>query len=68
MASLVASLVAQMGKNLPAVQETWVRFLGGEDPLQKEMATRSNILTWRIPWTEEPGIYSPWSRKESDNQ
>ena len=55
MASLVASLVAQMGKNLPAVQETWVRFLGGEDPLQKEMATRSNILTWRIPWTEESG-------------
>ena len=67
MASLVASLVAQMGKNLPAVQETWVRFLGGEDPLQKEMATHSSILAWRIPWTEQPsGLYSPWSRKESD--
>ena len=55
MASLVASLVAQTEKNLPAVQKTWVLFLGGEDPLQKEMATHSNILTWRIPWTEESG-------------
>ena len=50
-----ASLVAQMVKNLPAVQETWVRFLGWEDPLEKGMATHSSILTWRIPWTEEPG-------------
>ena len=50
-----ASLVAQMVKNLPAVQETWVRFLGWEDPLHKEMATHSSILTWRIPSSEEPG-------------
>ena len=50
-----ASLVAQMVKNLPAVQETWVQFLGQEDPLEKGMATHSSILTWRIPWTEEPG-------------
>ena len=50
-----ASLVAQMVKNPPAVQETWVRYLGWEDPLEKEMATHSSILAWRIPWTEEPG-------------
>ena len=49
------SLVAQMVKNLPAMQETWVRSLGREDPLEKEMATHSSILAWRIPWTEEPG-------------
>ena len=40
---------------LPAVQETWVRSLGQEDPLEKGMATHSSVLTWRIPWTEEPG-------------
>ena len=50
-----ASLVAQRVKHLPAVQETGVRFLGQEDPLEKEMATHSRILAWRIPWTEEPG-------------
>ena len=44
-----------MVKNLPAMQETWVRFLGWEDPLEKEMATHSSILARRIPWTEEPG-------------
>ena len=49
------SLVAQMVKNLPAVQETWVLSRGQEDPLEKEMATHSSILAWRIPWTEEPG-------------
>ena len=42
-------------KNLPAMQETQVRSLGQEDPLEKEMATHSSILAWRIPWTEEPG-------------
>ena len=52
---LLGTLVAQMVKNLPAVQETWVRSLGWEDPLEKEMATHSRILAWRIPWTEEPG-------------
>ena len=50
-----ASLVAQSVKNLPAVQETWVRSLGQEEPLEKEMATYSSILAWKIPWTEEPG-------------
>ena len=50
-----ASLVAQLVKNLPAVQETQVWFLGREDPLEKEMATHSGILAWRISWTEEPG-------------
>ena len=50
-----ASLVAQRGKHLPAMQETWVRFLGQEDPLEKEMATHSSILAWRIPGTGEPG-------------
>ena len=42
-------------KNLPAMQENWVRSLGWEDPLEKEMATHASILAWRIPWTEEPG-------------
>ena len=44
-----------MVKNLPARQETWVPSLGGEDPLEKGMATHSSILAWKIPWTEEPG-------------
>ena len=48
-------LVGQMVKNPPARQETWVAFLGQVDPLEKEMATHSSILAWRIPWTEEPG-------------
>ena len=50
-----ASLVSQAAKNLPAVQEIWVRSLGGEDPLEKGMATHSSILAWEILWTEEPG-------------
>ena len=49
------SLVAQMVKRLPAMRETWVRSLGGEDPLEKEMATHSSFLAWKIPWREEPG-------------
>ena len=48
-------LVAQMVKNPAVMQETWVRSLGWEDPLEKGMAIHSNILAWRIPWTEEPG-------------
>ena len=44
-----------MVKNPPAMQEVWVRSLGREDPLEKEIATHSSILAWRIPWTEEPG-------------
>ena len=54
-----ASLVAQLVKNLPAMWETWVRSPGGEDPLEKEMATRSSTLAWRIPWMEE------WNRLQS---
>ena len=50
-----AALVAQMVNNLPAVQETQVHSLGQEDPLEKEMATQSSILAWRIPWTKELG-------------
>ena len=42
-------------KNLPSMQETWIWFLGQEDPLEKEMATHSSIFAWRIPWTEDPG-------------
>ena len=49
-----ASPVVQLVKNLPAMQETRVQSLGWEDPLEKEMATHSNILAWKIPWTEEP--------------
>ena len=49
----MASLVAQSVNNLPAMQETWVRFLDPEDPLEKEMATHSSILAWRIPGTGE---------------
>ena len=48
-------MVAQMVKCLPTMQETWVRSLGWEDPLEKEMATHSSTLAWRIPWTEDPG-------------
>ena len=50
-----SSQIALMVKNPPAMQETWVRSLGWEDPLEKGMATHSSILAWRIPWTEEPG-------------
>ena len=49
------SLVAWLVKNLPAVQETWVQSLGWEDPLEKQMATHSSILAWKISWTEKPG-------------
>ena len=56
--------MAQTVKNLPAVQETWVRFLGREDPLEKAVATHSSILAWRIPWTEEPdGLQSMGSQR-----
>ena len=53
----VVSLVAQMVKNPPAMQETWIRSLDWEDPLEKGMTTHSSILAWRIPWMEEPGSY-----------
>ena len=51
----MSSLVAQMVKSLPAMRETWVQSLGQKDPLEKEVAIHSSILTWKIPWTEEPG-------------
>ena len=62
----VTSLVAQMVKRLPTMWETWVQSLGREDLLEKEMATHSSILAWKIPWMEEPVGYSPWGHKESD--
>ena len=55
-----------MVKNPSAMQETQVLSLGWEDPLEKGMATLSSTLAWGIPWTEEPGGYSPWGCKESD--
>ena len=55
LAAFPGNLVAQTVKNLPSVQETWVQFLAQEDPLEKEMATQSNNLAWRIPRTEELG-------------
>ena len=51
----IISLVAQMVKHLPTMQETQVQSLGREDPLEKEMAPHSRILAWKVPWTEEPG-------------
>ena len=72
-----ASLVAQMVKNLPAMQKTWVQFLGWEDPLEKGMATHSSTLAWEIPWTEEPGGLQPvesqrvghdWAAKQQQEQ
>ena len=53
-------------KNLPAVQETWVRSLGREDPLEKETATHPSILAWKIPWTEVPGSLQSMGSQESD--
>jgi len=61
-----ASLVAQLVKNLPAMEETWVQFLGWEDPLEKEMATHSSILAWRIPCTEYPGGLQSMGWQEPD--
>ena len=58
--------MAQMAKRLSAMQETWVRSLSWEDPLEKEMAAHSSILAWKIPWTVEPGRLPSLGRKESD--
>ena len=60
------SLIVQSVKNLPTMQETQVQLLGQEDPLEKEMATHSSILAWRVPWTEEPGRLQPTGSQESD--
>ena len=65
----MTSLVAQMVSSLPAMRETWVRSLGWEDPLEKEMATHSSILAWKIPWifyVTCQATYSSWRLKESD--
>ena len=59
-------LIAQMVNNLPAMQETRVRFLGQEDPLEKELATHSSTLAWRIAWTEESGGLRSMESQESD--
>ena len=61
-----ASLIAQSVKNLPAMQETQVQFLGREDSLEKEMAIHSSILAWKLPWTEEPGRLQSMGSQELD--
>ena len=62
---LRASLVVQIVQNLPAMWETWVHSLGQEDPLEKEMATPSSIIAWKIPWTEELGGLQSMGSKKS---
>ena len=60
--------MAQLVNDLPAMQETWAPSLGREAPLEKEMATRSSTLAWRVPWMEEPGgLYSPRGRRVRDD-
>ena len=66
LASIMYHLVAQRLKHLPAMWETWVQSLGQEDSLEKEMATHSRTLAWRIPWTEEPGRLQSLGSQESD--
>ena len=61
--------MAQMVKRLPAMRRTGIRSLGGKDPLEKEMATHSSILAWKIPWTKEPGeLHSPWGRNHNNTK
>ena len=62
----MTSHIAQSVKNLPAMQESQDRFLGQEDPLEKDMATHPSILAWNIPWTEEPGGLQSMGSQESD--
>ena len=64
--NLCDSLVAQIVKHLPAMQEIRVTRLGQENPLEKEMTVHSSSLGWNIPWMKEPVGYSPWGRKEYD--
>ena len=60
--------MTQQVKNLPAMQEIWVQSLGQEDPLEREVATHSSVLVWKIPWTEEPGgLQSTRSQKSHYN-
>ena len=64
---MLISLVAQRVNRLPAMWETQVQFMGQEDPLEKEMATHSSTLAWKITWMEKPHkLYSPWGRTEAD--
>ena len=63
---IIVSLMAQKVKNPSAMQKTWVRFLGQEDPLEKGMGTHFSILAWKIPWSEEPGRLSSMGHKQSD--
>ena len=58
--------MAQTGKHLPTIRETWVRSLGQEDPLEKAMAAHSRTLAWKIPWTEEPGRLQSTGSQRSD--
>ena len=58
--------MAQTVKNLPAMQQTWVQSLGQEDPLEKEVASHSCVLAWRISWTDEPGGLQSFGHKELD--
>ena len=60
-----SSLVAQMVKNLPAMQEMWIQSLGQENPLEKGMATHSSILVWEIPWKKEPGQHQSMGSKRA---
>ena len=60
-----SSLIALLLKNLPAMQEPWVQFLGQKDPLEKEMATHSSIVAWKLPWMEEPGVATVHSTAKS---
>ena len=64
----MTSLVAQMVKRLPIMQETQVRSLGWEDPLEKEMAIQSSTLAWKIPWIEEPGRLQSMGSQEEHNK
>ena len=61
-------MVAQLVKNLPAMQETWVQSLGQEDPLEKEVATHCNILAWEIPWTEKPNRLQSMGSQKSQTK
>ena len=63
---IVASLVAQRVKHLPTIRETLIQSLGREDPLEKEMATHSSTLAWKIPWMDEPGrLQSMWLQSQT---
>ena len=63
-----ASLLAQIVKNLPAMQENWVQSPSWDNPLEKEMVTQFSILAWRIPWTEEPGRLQPTGLKSDTTE